>query len=102
MKLIWTEPAVVDLENIKAYIAHDSELYAAVLVEKIIKATEKLRDFPKLGREVPEFDADEIREIIFSNYRIMYRIQEDTILIVAVIHGKRDLMELDINPWEII
>jgi len=102
MRIIWTEPAVADLQNIKTYISNDSKYYATVVTEKILKSVEKIKDFPRIGREVPEFEGNEIREIIYSNYRIIYRIHEDFILILAVVHGKRNIENLNLNPWEIL
>lgn len=54
MKIVWTEPAVEDLRELHAYIARDSEMYASGFVERIIMATERLVDYPTLGRVVPE------------------------------------------------
>jgi toxin ParE1/3/4 len=102
MRIIWTEPAVADLQNIKTYMSNDSGYYAFVMIEKILKSVEKIKDFPRIGREVPEFEESGIREIIYSNYRIMYRIHEDIILVLAVVHGKRNIENLNLNPWEII
>ena len=79
MKLQWTLPAVEDLENIRNYIARDSELYAAGFVEKIIAAVDKLELFPEIGREVRETDDPEVRELLFQNYRIVYRCHAHTV-----------------------
>ena len=49
-----------------------------------------LAQFPRLGRKVPEFDDENVRELIVYSYRIIYRLQGD-VIIAAVIHGKRDL-----------
>lgn len=53
MRIKWSEPALVDLEEIRDYIAKDSEYYATRLVEKIIQAVEALERFPAMGRVVP-------------------------------------------------
>ena len=53
MKIEWTKPAELDLENIRDYIKKDSEYYAERTVEKIIIAVEKLDKFPEMGRSVP-------------------------------------------------
>jgi len=50
-----------------------------------------LARFPRSGRKVPEFDDENIRELLAYSYRIIYRVQEDEVLISAVIHGKRIL-----------
>jgi len=64
MKLVWTEPAVADLQAIHDYISRDSEVYAAHFIETIIESAERLPQFPKLGRVVPEDGAESIRELI--------------------------------------
>ena len=50
-----------------------------------------LERFPRSGRKVPEFDDENIRELLAYSYRIIYRVDEDEMLISAVIHGKRIL-----------
>lgn len=50
-----------------------------------------LARFPRSGRKVPEFDDENIRELLAYSYRIIYRVDEDEVLISAVIHGKRIL-----------
>lgn len=102
MKIIWTEPAILDLETIKEYIAKDSEYYASRFVEKVIYAVEKLIGFPRLGRQVPELNKDEIRELLYNNYRIIYKLNSTELYILAVIHAARELNKLNLNPWEII
>jgi len=101
MKIIWTKSAVINLEDIKNYISQDSEFYAVELIEKIFGAVEKLSIFPRLGREVPEIKKENIREIIFGNYRILYRIDTEVLYIIAIIHAARDLSRIKLNPWEI-
>jgi toxin ParE1/3/4 len=102
MKIIWTNSAVLNLEGIKNYIAQDSHYYAVELTEKIIGAVEKLSAFPRLGREVPEIKKEDIREIIYGNYRIIYRLDAEVLYIIAVIHCARDLDRLKLNPWEVL
>lgn len=50
-----------------------------------------LSRFPRTGRKVPEFDDENIRELIVYSYRVIYRLQEENIVIAAVIHGRRNL-----------
>jgi plasmid stabilization system protein ParE len=54
-KLIWSERAATDLEDIYEYIAHDSLIYARYQVERILNAIERLAVFPESGRSLPEF-----------------------------------------------
>ena len=99
MKLVWTESAVLDLEKVKDFISRDSEYYALALVEKIFEAVEKLTTFPNIGREVPEYQDKTIREILCSNYRIIYRVRSNEAVILAIIHGAREIN--DKKPWEL-
>ena len=102
MKIKWSVPAVDDLESIRDYIARDSTLYASSFIEKILKIIDMLEEFPEIGREVPEADDPNIRELLFQNYRIMYRVLHDAIQIIAVIRGSRDITKWPLKPWEII
>ena len=91
MKIIWADPAIADLKNIRNYIAQDSERYAIIFVDKVITAVEKLLEFPYIGRVVPEINNRFLREIIYQHYRILYRIEKNAIYILTVVHGGRDL-----------
>ncbi len=102
MKIEWTEPAISDLQHIRDYIVKDSEYYAVRFVSKIIGRIDVLPDFPEMGRIVTEADDKSIRELIYQKYRIMYRVEKERILILAIIHGGRDLSTIQTKPWEII
>ncbi len=101
MKLEWTEPAENDLSEIYDYIARDVPYYAEQFIDRIIEATGKLADHPKIGRQVPEANRNDVRELIFQNYRIIYLTKSTSIYIVTVIHGSRDLSRRAVKPWEI-
>ncbi|HJZ79361.1 MAG TPA: type II toxin-antitoxin system RelE/ParE family toxin [Pyrinomonadaceae bacterium] len=101
MRILWTEPAIEDLHNLYGYIAKDSEIYAASFVERIILSVEKLVNFPRLGRVVPEAELEMIRELLFQNYRIIYRLNGELIEILTVLHGNRDLSLLNPAPWDV-
>ena len=90
-RVVWSRRALQDLEAISEYIAEDSPAYAAVVVKNIVQQTRLLSQFPRSGRKVPEFDDENIRELLAYSYRIIYRFQENEVLIAAVIHGKRML-----------
>lgn len=76
-------------------------MYASVFVERIILAAEQLLDYPKVGRVVPETNDENVRELLYQKYRIIYRIKEDTIEMLSMIHGARDLEALEPAPWEV-
>jgi toxin ParE1/3/4 len=61
------------------------------VVRTIVNQVKTLASFPRSGRKVPEFDDEDIRELIAYSYRIIYRLEQEEILIAAVIHGKRIL-----------
>jgi plasmid stabilization system protein ParE len=60
----WTIGAQKDLREIIEYIGQDSTTYAAVMARRIITAIERLRRYPKVGRIIPEYDDETIRELI--------------------------------------
>ena len=93
-KIIWTEPALSDLQGIYDYISKDSEYYASVFVGEILESVEKVTEFPEIGRMVPEYQQNDIREILVQSYRIIYKLEQNQILILTVVHGRRDLTKL--------
>ena len=101
MKLIWTDPSLADLRAIRDYIARDSDSYAADLIGEVVLSVERLLRFPRLGREVPEAQDENIRELLYQNYRIIYRIAGERIEILTIVHGSRDLTAHQPAPWKI-
>ncbi len=90
-RIIWSSRALADVEAIASYIASDSPNYARAVVRRIVALTRTLETFPLAGRKVPEFDDDNLRELIAYSYRIIYRIDAANVIIAAIIHGKRDI-----------
>ena len=89
-----TESAYSDLEEIESYIGQSSARIGRSFVNKIFKKIELLYDHPKIGRKVPEFDNERVRELIQGKYRIVYRVVNDEVIeILRVLHGSR-LMDL--------
>jgi len=101
MKVFWTDPAISDLEAIQDYIARDSELYASDFIASILDEVERLESFPEIGRTTPEANSSKVRELLYGNYRIIYRIHQETVQILTVIHGSRDVSRLPYKPWEV-
>ena len=93
MRIHWTQNAVEHLVNIYEHIALNSPTYANRMVDKITRRSEQITDQPLSGRKVPEYQTDDIRELIEKPYRIIYRIKADQIDVLAVIHGARLLPE---------
>ena len=91
MNVHWTESALADLRAIDAYIWRHSALYARGMVERIFVRSEQLSSQPRLGPIVPEFEEETLRELFEAPYRIIYRITDQQIDIVAVVHARRRL-----------
>lgn len=85
----WALRARDDLREIRRFIARDSPRAADAQVERILSATECLESYPESGRVLPEFPSLGYRELIVTAYRVIYRIQKDTIWITALVHGAR-------------
>ncbi|MEM9541916.1 MAG: type II toxin-antitoxin system RelE/ParE family toxin [Cyanobacteria bacterium P01_E01_bin.42] len=95
MKVVWTDTAIENLEAIHAYIARHSPQYALGIVDRLTKRTQQLANFPRSGRIVPEFDNEQIREIIENPYRIIYWVRSEQIEILAIVHGSRKILRSD-------
>jgi toxin ParE1/3/4 len=95
-RLKWTIQAVDDTESICKFIGKDSTAYARLFAKDVLQAVKRLSKFPKSGRIVPELRNKNIREIILGNYRIIYRLNNDTVEILTVYHSAR-LLKTDIK-----
>jgi len=93
-KLIWSPRALKDLDGICEYIARDSAKYAYLFAERIVATIESIPQHPLLGAVVPEYAQEGLRERLFQNYRIVYRLIEGGIELVTIIHGARLLPRL--------
>ncbi len=94
MTVIWTREALEKLTEIEQFIATDSPARAESYINYLIERGESISQNPKIGRTVPEVLNPEIREIIVSKYRIVYRINKDKIEILTVFEGHR-LLRID-------
>jgi addiction module RelE/StbE family toxin len=93
MKVYWTLNAIKHLTNIYEYIALNSPTYARRMVDRITQRSEQISTQPFSGRKVPEYETEDIRELIEKPYRIIYRLKQDQIDVLAVIHGAQLLPE---------
>ncbi len=89
--VIWSNPARADLRSIHDFIAHDSKHYAKKVTQDIAAKTDILNELPRMGKVVPELGNDTIRELSLYSYRILYEIREPDVVVLAVIHKRRDL-----------
>ena len=93
----WTPQAADDLEAICLFIARDAPQVAAAFADRVLRATDRLANFPRLGRVVPELGIENIKEIVVSSYRVIYRIRQEEVHLLTVHHGARllDLENID-------
>ncbi len=89
MLVLWTHTARQDLVDIGDYIALRSPEAAARFVAELLDRTQVLSTAPFAGRMVPELDREDIRELIYGNYRIVYRRASAAVQILTVFEGHR-------------
>lgn len=93
-----TNDAARDLEEIYDYIAqHDAPRKAAQVLAQIEKRFKSLSESPQRGahpKELLSLGIREYREIFFRPYRIIYRILDDTVYILLIADGRRDMQTL--------
>ena len=88
-RVAWTDSAWQDLESASSFIARDSLRYAAALMAEARFASRSLTKFPRRGRLVPEMADKRIRELFVKSYRLIYEVREDSVVILAFLHGAR-------------
>jgi len=93
-KVIWSHEATFDLDAIADYISRDSAFYASAFVQGVLDTTKSLKEFSERGRVVPELCNPNIRELFVKEYRVIYSVEETCVVIIGLIHGKRDLDRL--------
>jgi toxin ParE1/3/4 len=95
VEVIWTTRATEEIAHIAEYLEQYSAHYASIIVKKLYNKVGVLRQFPKIGRMIPELQEERYRELIEGNYRIMYEMLDDeVILIQRVLHSSRYFEEL--------
>lgn len=91
MRVHWTNTAIGHLLSIHEYVSRNSEVYADRLMDRLTRRSQQIGRFPRSGRSVPEYEAPDIREVIEGSYRVIYRIKEKQIDVVAVMHSAQQL-----------
>lgn len=90
-QVVWAESASDDLAEVATYIAKDSEFYAAAVVRELLDAARSLDLFAQRGRIVPEYSDAAIRELLVSDYRLVYQVSDGAIHVLRIVHGARRL-----------
>ncbi len=89
VKLIWSPRSLQDLDNACEYIARESPRYAYLFADRLVRFIETIANQPLLGAVVQEYNRKDLRERLFQNYRIVYRVSEDYVELVTIIHATR-------------
>ena len=100
MRVEWSDCARDDLDDLVRFIGRDSELYARRFAERVVLATRRLQAFPESGRMIPGAEDKALREIIVQGYRVMYRLETNRALVLAVMHDSRDVGGIAGKPWD--
>jgi len=96
MKIFWTKESIIRLQEIEEYISVDNSVVAIEFIDKLISLAETLSDNPEKGRIVPELSLENIRELLYKNYRIVYLIKKSSIDILTVFEGHQLLKQEEI------
>ena len=96
MRVEWTELAIAQLDEAMAYIAADRPAAAIEWLELILHEAERLAAFPDSGRVVPEAARDDIREIVVSPYRVVYRHDPDVVFVTMFLHERQNIESNDV------
>jgi toxin ParE1/3/4 len=90
-EIIWTEPALLDLNDIAEYIALENVVSAKQLVQTIFSKVERLETFPDSGRIPSELEHLSYREVVINPCRVFYKQNDGKVYILFVMRAERDL-----------
>jgi plasmid stabilization system protein ParE len=90
-QLSWSERAARNLEDACDFIARTSPQNATSFADSVRDAVGLLAQQPRIGARVPEYNRDDVREILVHKFRIIYRLVGNDVVIVSVVHGARRL-----------
>jgi plasmid stabilization system protein ParE len=91
MRVDWTRTALADLVSIHSFISTDSPHYATAVVDRLTARCTQIAVFPHAGEMVPEYQREDVREVIEYSYRIIYLVSDDVMWILTVTHGAKPL-----------
>jgi addiction module RelE/StbE family toxin len=97
LKITWSPLAAEQVRDIASYIALDKPSVAEQWIDKMFDSVEQLIDFPKSGRVVPELQINSIRELVQGNYRVIYKIQDNSISVLTVKSYRQQLRSDEIK-----
>lgn len=89
MRVFWTDRAKQRLRELHDYVALEAPLVAPQIVRRLVRRSRQLQVAPWSGRRVPEYDRDDIRELMDRPYRIIYLVQSDRVDVLTVRHYRQ-------------
>ena len=92
-KVIWTENALADLDDIGEYISKDSVRYAELTVLMLFESPDILESHPLAGKIVPELKNESIRQLIRGSYRIIYHLANSDQVEILTVHRSSRLLD---------
>ena len=90
-EVVWTEPALSDLDAIADYIALDNPEAARALVRRVFEHVGQLQRFPASGSRPPELTGNRYRQIIEPPCRVFYRVERRKVYVLHVMRGEQQL-----------
>ena len=90
-QIIWTEPALDNLNDIAEYIAVSNNYAAKQLVDNVFNKVQRLEQFPESGRIPEEIEKLNYREVVVNPCRVFYKIEKNSVYILHVLRQERDL-----------
>jgi len=97
-EVVWTDPALDQLEEIAEYIALDKPRAASRFMKKVFSTVDRLERFPQSGRVPPELPGSIYRELCVNPCRVIYRCDGDRVFIIHVMRQERQLRKLLLEP----
>ncbi|MGH8297312.1 MAG: type II toxin-antitoxin system RelE/ParE family toxin [Steroidobacteraceae bacterium] len=98
VEIIWSEPALGDLDAIADYIALENPVAAAALVKRIIGHVEQLADHPESGTRPQELGRSRYRQIVEPPCRVFYRYDGHNVFVLYVMRSERLLRRGRLAP----
>ena len=95
-RIIWTEPALQDLDQIADYISLDKPTAANRFVQRVFQRVDQLATYPKIGSVPNELNGTPYRQLVIPPVRIFYREQDDKVYIVYIMRGERHFCSGDL------
>jgi addiction module RelE/StbE family toxin len=91
MKIVWSDQSRDDLRAIRDFIGRDSEHYAQLQIERIIRRVERVAEMPTMGHPIHEFPKTDLRECHEGGYRIIYRFDDSELQVVTLVHMRQKM-----------